>query len=104
MHASKTQLGGMMHQDHGAIAYHSRRLTKYQEIYSTSIKEALSVVSIPKPCSTALLCNEIHANADALNSLGKNKLSSRLSLLLSQDHDVHINHIDGTSNLFSDAL
>ena len=35
---SKTQLGGMMHQDHGAIAYHSRKLTKNKENYPTPEK------------------------------------------------------------------
>ena len=45
-------------------------------------------------------------NADTLNLIGQNKLTSRLTrwLLLTQEHDVHLNHIYGTSNLFSDAL
>ena len=104
--ASKTQLGDVMHQDHGAIAYHSRRLTKYQENYSTPEKEALSIVDMIKTCSTTLLGNKTHVNADTLNLLGKNKLSYRLTrwLLLTQSHDIHLNHIDGTSNLFADEL
>ena len=59
-----------------------------------------------KTCSSTLLGNVIHVNIDALNFLGKNKLSSRLTiwLLLTQEYDVHLNHIDGTSNLFADAL
>ena len=38
--------------------------------------------------------------------LVKNKLSSRITiwLLLTQEHDVHKNHIDGSSNLFTDTL
>ena len=45
-------------------------------------------------------------NADTLSLLVKNKLCSRLTgwLLLTQEHDAHLNHVDGTSNLFANAL
>ena len=36
--ASKNQLGGIIYQDHGIIAYCFRRLTKYQENHSTPEK------------------------------------------------------------------
>ena len=38
--------------------------------------------------------------------MGKNKLSSRIIrwLFLAQEHNANLNHIDGASNLFSDAL
>ena len=53
-----------------------------------------------------MLGNEIHTNVDALNLLGKNELSHRLTrcLFLIQEHNVHLNHIEGASNLFADAL
>ena len=54
-HASKTQLGGTMCQDHGTIVCHSCRLTKCQEDCSTPEKEALSMVDVLKTCSSALL-------------------------------------------------
>ena len=104
--ASNTHLGGIICQDHGIITYHSCRLTKYQENYSTPEKEALCIVDMLKTFSTTLMGNEIHANTDALNLLGKNKLSSRLTrwLLLIQEYNVHLNHIDGSSNVFADTL
>ena len=59
-----------------------------------------------KTFSTNLLGNEIRMKTDALNLLRKNKLSSRLTkwLLLMQEFDVYSNYIDGTSNLFAEAL
>ena len=104
--ASNTQLGGIIYQDHGIIAYHSRRLTNYQEKYTTPEKEALSIVDILKTFSTTLLGNKIFINTDSLNLLGKNKLSSRLTrwLLLIQEYDIHLNHIDGKDNVFADTL
>ena len=77
--ASQTQLGGIIYQDHGIIVYYSRRLTKYQENYSTPEKEALCIVNMLKTYSTTLLGTEIFVNTDALNLLGKNKLSSCLT-------------------------
>ena len=68
--ASKTQLNGTEFQVHGAIAYHSRRLTKYQEKYSTPEKKALSIVDMLKTHSSTLLGSKTHVNVDALNSLG----------------------------------
>ena len=104
--ASKSQLGGIIYQDHGIIAYHSRRLTKYQENYSTPEKEALSIVDMLKTYSPTLMGNKIFVNTDSLNLLGKNKISSRLTrwLLLIQEYDIHLNHISGKDNLFADAL
>ena len=88
------------------IAYYSRGLIKHQENYSASEKEALNIVDMLKTHSCTLLGNKTRANTYALNLLGENTLSSRLTrwLLLIQEHDVYSNHIDGTSNLFSDAL
>ena len=56
--------------------------------------------------SATFLGNKIHVNVDDLNLLAKKKLSSRLItwLFMTQDHDVHSNHIDGASNLLSDTL
>ena len=76
---SKTQLGGIIYQDHGIIAYHSWRLTKYQEKYSTPEKGALSIIDILKTFSSTLLGNKIYVNTDSLNLLGKNKLLSHLA-------------------------
>lgn len=38
-------------------------------------KEVLSIIDMLKIYSTILIGNEIHVNTDALNLLGKNKLS-----------------------------
>ena len=73
--ASNIQLGGIIYQDHGIIAYHSWRLTKYQENYSTSEKKALCIIDMLKTFLTTLMDNEIHINIDVLNLLRKNKLS-----------------------------
>ena len=104
--ASKSQLRGIIYQDRGIIAYHSFRLTKYQENNSTPEKEALNIVDVLKIHSSNLSGNKMHAHADSLNSSGKNKLFSRLTrwLLLMQECYVHLNHINGKDNLFADAL
>ena len=53
-----------------------------------------------------LLGNKIHMITYALNLLVKNTISLRLTrwLLLMQEHDVHLKHVDSTINLFADAL
>ena len=76
------QLGSIIYQDHGIIAYHSRSLIKHQRNYSTPEKELLAIIDTLKTFRTTLLGNEIIVNTDALNLLRKKYLSARMTAWL----------------------
>ena len=104
--ASDLQLGGVIYQKHGIIAYFSKKLNSAQKNYTIPEKELLSIVTILQVYRKMLLGSKIFLSTDALNLCYREQRSARILrwFLLLQEYDIDLRHIPGLTNETSDAL
>lgn len=93
------------------VAYHSCKLNKHQQSYSTIEKEALSLVHAVKKFECYLQpsphCVQVFTDHNPLAFINSTKLSNQRILrwaLLLQSYNLQVQHIKGTDNLLADAL
>ncbi|KAK4328633.1 hypothetical protein Pmani_000942 [Petrolisthes manimaculis] len=93
------------------VAYHSCKLKKYQQSYSTIEKEALALVHAIQKFECYLQpsphCVQVFTDLNPLAFINSTKFSNQRILrwaLLLQSYNLQVQHIKGTDNLLADAL
>jgi len=106
--ASTKQLGAVITQDNRPIAFYSKKLTKYQQRYTVTDLELLSIVMTLKEFRPILLGQEIIIYTDHKNlESDLAHLTSQMGLrwrLLIEEFGIKIKYIKGETNTVADAL
>ena len=106
--SSQYQLGAIIEQQSGPLAYYSHKLSDEQCKYTTGEQELLSVVETLKEFKNMLFGYRIIVYTDHLNLVHKTLLMSsdrimRWRLLL-EEYGITLKHIKGVTNTVADAL
>jgi RNase H-like domain found in reverse transcriptase len=105
--ASQLQLGSVIMQNNGPVAFFSRKLNAAQQNYSTIDKELLSIEETLREYRTMLYgCKELNIHTDHKNLIHEKTTSNRVLhwRLYIEDYHPIIHYIKGTENTLADIL
>ena len=104
--ASHTQLGAVISQKKGPIAFYSRKLKPEQTRYTTTERELLSIVETLKAFRNILLGQNIIVHTDHKNLTCKNFNTERVMRwrLILEEYGPELCYIKGEHNIVADAL
>jgi len=104
--ASDYQLGVVITQDGKPLAFHSRKMNKAQQNYTTGKQELLSIVETLKEFRNILLGQKAIIHTNHMNIVCGNLTNDRIVRwrLLPEEFGPEHRHIAGKDNVVADAL